>query len=104
MCHHRETIKTHYDEAKKRARDSQIVLATEKKLKRSMLEHLAMLLTSTHSINCKLRNFLNKAMGIINFAKLFLNFISILNSIPDLYLSCARDFFNQSFMAIQCKY
>ena len=34
-----------------------------------LLEHLAMLLTSTH------RNFLNKAIGIINFAKHFLNFI-----------------------------
>ena len=40
-----------------------------------MLEHLAMLLTSTLVINCQLRNFLNKAIGIINFAKLFQNFI-----------------------------
>ena len=40
-----------------------------------LLEHLAMLLTTTLAINCKLRNFLNKAIGIINFAKLFLNFI-----------------------------
>ena len=39
------------------------------------LEHLAMLLTSTLAINCKLRNFLNKAIGILNFAKPFLNFI-----------------------------
>ena len=37
-----------------------------------LLEHLAMLLTSTLA---KLRNFLNKAIGIINFAKPFLNFI-----------------------------
>ena len=34
-----------------------------------LLEHLAMLLTST------LRNFLNKAISIIIFAKPFLNFI-----------------------------
>ena len=39
-----------------------------------LLEHLAMLLTSTLTINCYLRNFLNKAIGIINFAKPFLNF------------------------------
>ena len=40
-----------------------------------LLEHLAMLLTSTLAINCYLRNFLNKAIGIINFAKHFQNFI-----------------------------
>ena len=40
-----------------------------------LLEHLAMLLTSTLAINCLLRNFLNKAVCIINFAKPFLNFI-----------------------------
>ena len=34
-----------------------------------LLEHLALLLTSTLAINCYLRNFLNKAIGIINFAK-----------------------------------
>ena len=39
------------------------------------LEHLAMLLTSTLAINCQLRNFLNKVIGIINFQKPFLNFI-----------------------------
>ena len=39
------------------------------------LEHLAMLLTSTLPINCQLRNFLNKVIGVINFAKPFLNFI-----------------------------
>ena len=36
-----------------------------------LLEHLAMLLISTLKINCLLRNFLNKAIGIINFAKPF---------------------------------
>ena len=36
-----------------------------------LLEHLAMILTSTLAINCKLRNFLNKAIGIINFAIFF---------------------------------
>ena len=40
-----------------------------------LLEHLAMLLTSTLAINCQLRNFLNKAISIINFPKQFLNFI-----------------------------
>ena len=40
-----------------------------------LLEHLAMLLTSTLAINCELRNFLNKAIGIKNLAKPFLNFI-----------------------------
>ena len=40
-----------------------------------LLEHVAMLLTSTLAKNCELRNFLNKAMGIINFAKHFQNFI-----------------------------
>ena len=40
-----------------------------------LLEHLAMLLTSTLTINCKLRNFLNKAISIINFTKPLLNFI-----------------------------
>ena len=40
-----------------------------------LLEHLAMVLTSTLAINSLLRNFLNKAIGVINFAKPFLNFI-----------------------------
>ena len=40
-----------------------------------LLEHLAMLLTLTLAINCYLRNFLNKAISIINFAKHFQNFI-----------------------------
>ena len=39
------------------------------------LEHLAMLLTSTLSVNCYRRNSLNKTIRIINFAKPFLNFI-----------------------------
>ena len=39
-----------------------------------LLEHLAILMTSTLAINCELRNFLDKAIGIINFAKPFLNF------------------------------
>ena len=36
-----------------------------------LLEHLAMLLTSTLAINCLLRNFINKAIGITNFANHF---------------------------------
>ena len=40
-----------------------------------LLDRLAMLLTLTLAINCYLRNFLKKAIGIINFAKPFLNFI-----------------------------
>ena len=39
-----------------------------------LLENLAILLTSKLAINCKLRNFLNKAINIINFTKPFLNF------------------------------
>ena len=72
-----------------------------------LLEHLAMLLTSTLAINCKLRNFLNKAIGIINFAKLFQNFIDdtmiwFLNSKLDLNLSCAKDFRNLISMVTWC--
>ena len=53
-----------------------------------LLKHLAMLMTSTLAINCLLRNFLNKAIGIINFTKLFLNsidntLISYLNTMSD---------------------
>ena len=40
-----------------------------------LLEHLAMLLTLAFAINCYLRNFLNKAISIINFLKPFLNLI-----------------------------
>ena len=40
-----------------------------------LLEQLAMLVTSTLAINCYHRNFLNMALGIINLAKPFLNFI-----------------------------
>ena len=40
-----------------------------------LLEHLAIILTSTLTINCQLRNSLNKAISIINFEKPFLNFI-----------------------------
>ena len=40
-----------------------------------LLEHLAMLLISVLEINCTLGNSFNKAIGIINFAKPFLNFI-----------------------------
>ena len=40
-----------------------------------LLEHLARLLTSKLAINCLLRNFLNKAIRIINLANPFLNFI-----------------------------
>ena len=39
-----------------------------------LLEHQAMLLTSTLAKNCYLRNFLNKAIGILIFAEHFLNF------------------------------
>ena len=73
-----------------------------------LLEHLAMLLTSTLAINCsELRNFLNKAIGIINFAKLFQNFIDdtmirFLNSKLDLNLFCAKDFRNLISMVTWC--
>ena len=67
-----------------------------------VLEHLAMLLTLTLAINCKLRNFLNnaKAIGIITFAKPFLNFID--NSKLDLNHSCAKDFRNLNSMVTWC--
>ena len=53
------------------------------------------------------RNFLNKVIGIINFVKLFLDFIAdtmiwYLNSMSDLNLFCARGFQNQSFMTTKC--
>ena len=72
-----------------------------------LLEHLAMLLSSTLAINCKLRNFLNKAIGIINFAKHFQNFIDdtmicFLNSKLDLNFSCAKDFRNLISMVTWC--
>ena len=38
-----------------------------------LLDYLAMFLTSTLAINFELRNFLDKAIDIINFAKPFLN-------------------------------
>ena len=65
-----------------------------------LLEYLAKLLTSTLTINSKPRNFVNKAVCIINFAKSLLNFIDDtmilnLNSKLDLNLSCAKDFWNQ---------
>ena len=40
-----------------------------------LLDHLAMLLTSTLAINCKFRISLNKAISTVNFAKHFQNFI-----------------------------
>ena len=72
-----------------------------------LLEHLAMLLTSTLAINCQLRNFLNKAISIINFAKPFLNFIDdtmirFLNSKLDLNLSCAKVFRSLISMVTWC--
>ena len=72
-----------------------------------LLEHLAVLLTLTLAINCLLRNFLNKAIGIINFAKPFLNLIdrtmiSFLNSKLDLNLSCAKDSRNLISMVSWC--
>ena len=36
-----------------------------------LLEHLAILLTSTLAMNCELRNFFNNAICIINFANIF---------------------------------
>ena len=39
-----------------------------------LIEHLAMLLTATLTINCSLRNVLNKAFSIINFANPFSKF------------------------------
>ena len=55
----------------------------------------------------KLLNFLNKAIGIINFAKYFLNIIDdtviwYLKSKLDLNLSCAKDFRNLNSMVTWC--
>ena len=66
-----------------------------------LLEHLAMLLTPT------LRNFLNKAIGIINFPKPFLSFIDdtmmcYLTSKLDLNLFWAKDFRNLNSMVTWC--
>ena len=71
------------------------------------LEYLAMLLTSTLAINFWLRNFLNKAIGIINFPKSFLNFIDktmicYSYSKLDLNLSCTNDFPNLNSMMTWC--
>ena len=62
-----------------------------------LLGHPAMLLASTLAINCSLRDFLNKTIGIINFAKHFQNFIDdtmvwFLSTRLGLSLSCAKDF------------
>ena len=70
-------------------------------------EHLAMLVTSTLAINCLLRNFLNKAIGIINIANIFLNFITntligYLDSMLDLNLSSAKDLRSLSYMVTKC--
>ena len=53
-----------------------------------------------------IRTFLNKAISIINFAKLFLNFIDdtkilYLNSKLDLNLSCTKDFQNLNSMVTE---
>ena len=53
------------------------------------------------------QNFINKAIGIINFAKPFLNFIndtmiSYPNSKLDINLSCAMDFRSLNSMATWC--
>ena len=72
-----------------------------------LLEHLAMLLTSTFAKKLLTPNFLNKAISIINLAKPFLNFInntmiSFLNSKLDLNLSCAKDFRNLISIVTWC--
>ena len=61
-----------------------------------------MLLTSTLAIDSYLRNFLNKAISTINFAKPFLNFIDdtmiyYLNSKLDFNLSCNKVFWKSEF-------
>ena len=64
-----------------------------------LLDNLDMLLTSTLTINCYLRNYLNKAISIINFTKLFQNFIAdtmilYLNSMSVLISLLRQDFGN----------
>ena len=41
----------------------------------AFLEHLAVLMASALAANCLLRDFLGRAVGVINFAKPFLDFI-----------------------------
>ena len=59
----------------------------------------------TLTTNCLPRNFLSKAIGIMSFAKPFLNFIDYtmiwyLNSKLDLNLSCTMESLKLNFMAI----
>ena len=42
-----------------------------------LIEHLAKLQTLILAINFQIRNFLNKTVGIINFAKPYLHFIVV---------------------------
>ena len=66
----------------------------------SLFEHNT---TSQILSRLDLRNFLNKAIGIIlNFAKPFRYYDLNLNSKLDLYLSCAIDFRNLNSMVTWC--
>ena len=72
-----------------------------------LLEHLAISLTSIFTINCLLRGFLARAVGIINFAKPFLSFMGdavlwCLDSRLVLNLSCIEHFGNLNSMMTWC--
>ena len=72
-----------------------------------LLEHLAILLTSTLAKIVNSETSKKKAVGIINFPKHFQNFkddtmILFLNSKLDLNLSCAKDFRNLIPMVTWC--
>ena len=62
-----------------------------------LLEHLAMLLASALAVDCKLRGFLGRAVGVVGFARPFLSFVDdavvlCLDSGLGLGLSCAGTF------------
>ena len=72
-----------------------------------LLGRLAVLLASALAVGCWLGDFLNKAIGVINFAKHFQNFMDdavvwFLNSRLGLGLSCARDFRGLISMVTWC--
>ena len=62
--------------------------------------HVADFNTRNKLLTQKLRNFLNKAIGIINFARPFLNLID--DTKLDLNLSCAKDFRNLNSLVTCC--
>ena len=72
-----------------------------------LLGRLALLLASVLAVDCWLRDFLDRAIGVVDFLKHFLNFIDdtmiwSLNSKLDLNLSCAKDVLNLNSLVTWC--